>query len=776
MQQETKSDLLVINMDSLRKLVKLLFILPITIPSFLIISFLISKGLDGLTNGDILTSIIMFGLLGLIFLYLIIFIQVIRFLTRIILTIVLTSILFILLSLFHYSIGQIEYETQLLNIETVIYLLVIGFILLFIYIFVVESVKYERIIRTVLYLSAVFAIVAISVILIFLAYEGLPIFDVIGIGEFLLGIDWFPAALLEENKSFGAFPLIWGTVIVAIGAIVISVPLSICAAIFISEIAPPAVREVVKPAIELLAGIPSIIYGFFGVVIVVSFLQEPIPGYFMLSSGASAFTGSLILAIMALPTITSVAEDAINSVPEDYKEASLAVGATNWQTISRVTVPAAISGITAAIILGMGRAIGETMAVMMVMGNSAIVSFNLLESMRAITSTLAIEMGEVAVGSEHYHALFGLALVLLIITLFINSMSVIIIDRFKISNKTTKKREEKSVLSLAIENNKRKLIISGFVIIGVVSGIFLAATIGLVLTILLYIIIIISYYGKKKVYDKLPASNKQIVAYSIVFVMVGIVVLILFIIIGYIVINGIPYISLDFILKSGTEGIFPAIYGTFLLVIGAITFALPIGICAAIFLVEYQTEGRATKIIRAGFDLLNGTPSIVYGLFGFTFFVLALGWGLSLIACQVTLGLMILPTVLRTTEESLKAVPESVREGSLALGATKWQTIRKVVLPPALPGIVTGSILGIGRSAGETAPILFTGAVFLQPNLPESLFDTVMALPYLLYGLLEFPTSEKMRYGTALVLLIIVCGLYLIAIIIRNVSRRRIRW
>ncbi len=184
-------------------------------------------------------------------------------------------------------------------------------------------------------------------------------------------------------------------------------------------------------------------------------------------------------------------------------------------------------------------------------------------------------------------------------------------------------------------------------------------------------------------------------------------------------------------------------------------FALPLGVGAAIYLAEYQRENRLTYIIRNAVDLLNGTPSIVFGLFGFTFLVLFLEFGVSLLAGVVTLGLMVLPTIIRTTEEALRQVPQGLREGSLALGATQWQTISRVVLAPAAPGIITGAILSIGRAAGETAPILFTAVVFSQRYLPDSVFDPVMALPYHLFILAtNVPGAETNQYGTAVVLIL----------------------
>jgi phosphate transport system permease protein len=211
-------------------------------------------------------------------------------------------------------------------------------------------------------------------------------------------------------------------------------------------------------------------------------------------------------------------------------------------------------------------------------------------------------------------------------------------------------------------------------------------------------------------------------------------------------------------------------------VTGAILFALPLGVGTAIYLIEYTKESRVTRVIRNTVDLLNGTPSIVFGLFSLAFLVYFLNLGVSLIAGQITLGLMVLPTIIRATEESLKTIPHSLREGSLALGATPWQTIYRVVLPPAVPGILTGTILSIGRAAGETAPIMFTAVVFSQRYLPSSLSDPVMALPYHLFILAtNIPGSSTNKYGTALVLLLLVIGIYSTAILTRNHFQRKMR-
>jgi len=252
-----------------------------------------------------------------------------------------------------------------------------------------------------------------------------------------------------------------------------------------------------------------------------------------------------------------------------------------------------------------------------------------------------------------------------------------------------------------------------------------------------------------------------------------------------IIIKGLPVISWEFITdnprKSGAEGgIFPAIIGTLYLVTGTILFALPLGMMTAIYLTEYATQNKYARILRLAIVTLAGVPSIVFGLFGLGLFVLFFGFGASILAGSMTLACMILPTIIVASEEALKAVPAFMREGSLALGATKWQTIYKNVLPYALPGMLTGAILGIGRAAGETAPILLTAAAFFLPKLPSSIFDPVMALPYHLYILAtQLPDTKTilpMQYGTALVLLIIVVSLNLVAIILRIKVRKKFKW
>jgi len=265
--------------------------------------------------------------------------------------------------------------------------------------------------------------------------------------------------------------------------------------------------------------------------------------------------------------------------------------------------------------------------------------------------------------------------------------------------------------------------------------------------------------------------------YFIVFVIAYIIIDILW--------NGVGVINWEFLSgyprQSGAEGgILPAIVGTCYLVIGTIVVALPLGMACAVYLSEYAKQGPFTRILRLAIVTLAGVPSVVFGLFGLGLFVIFLGFGASILAGCLTLACLVLPTIIVSSEEALRAVPQSLREASLALGATKWQTTYKNVLPYSISGMLTGAILGIGRAAGETAPILLTVAAFYLPKLPRSIFDQVMALPYHLYVLAtQHPEAAKVRpmqYGTALVLLGLVLGVSLAAILLRIHFRKKYRW
>ena len=278
--------------------------------------------------------------------------------------------------------------------------------------------------------------------------------------------------------------------------------------------------------------------------------------------------------------------------------------------------------------------------------------------------------------------------------------------------------------------------------------------------------------------------TSQKVAFGIFTLLSYLVVVILFLILGFIIIQGGKVISWDFLTEAPADGmtaggIFPAIVGTLYLVLGSSLISFPIGIMSGIYMNEYATNGKIIRFIRIMTNNLSGVPSVVFGLFGMSLFVVTLGWGDSIIAGSFTLALMSLPLIIRTTEEALKSIDDSFRHGSLALGATKLQTIRRVVLPMAFPNIITGLILSIGRVSGETAPILFTVAAYFLPQLPGSIFDQCMALPYHLYVIstsgTDIEASRGMAYGTALVLIAIVLIVNFLANALRGYFARKVK-
>jgi len=288
----------------------------------------------------------------------------------------------------------------------------------------VSNVK-EFLIEKLLLICATISIIVVVLIFVFLFSQGAPAFSEISVIEFLTARSWQPTSVIKPE--FGTVPLLYGTLVVTFIAMCISVPIGIIIAIYIGEVAHPIEREILKPFIELLAGIPSVVYGFFALTTLATWIQQSTGT----NSRLNALNGGVILAIMVIPTIVSLAEDAITSVPKEYKAASMALGASKWETIRSVVLPSSASGILGAVLLGFGRAIGETMAVLMATGNAPIVNFDILDSVRTITSTIVIETPEVAFGSLHYHALFALAILLFAITFVFNYLAGTVMGKLR---------------------------------------------------------------------------------------------------------------------------------------------------------------------------------------------------------------------------------------------------------------------------------------------------------------------------------------------------------
>ncbi len=646
----------------------------------------------------------------------------------------------------------------------------------------------DRVMRIVLLAVSSLAVLIVLLIILFTVGNSWLSITENGIVDFLFGDVWRP-----YKEEYGAFPLITGTLLVTAGAMVFAVPVGVSCAIYISEIAPANVRNLLKPMVELFSAIPSVVYGFIGMMILIPAIKTLFPDQQLFSN--SWLAASLVLGIMALPTVITVSEDAIRAVPRSYREASQAMGATRWETIVKVVVPAAISGISTAIILGVGRAIGETMAVLMLTGNSPAIPdplWNVFSLISTLTGTIALQLPESVAGSITQSALFELGVILMVMVLAINLCARHVIGRSRRRMEgrggTPGSRPIASLLLPGcvtgfLHDNRGRIMAMGtsallFVGVWMFTSLFANTFQSIVAALSVTGVAVLS----AGLLSELGSTSRERLAFGGLRIVMGAVVLILLVIIGYILYNGLPAIDLEFLMgypeDGGRDGgIYPAIIGTLELVAGTAAIAFPIGIVTGIYLNEYAGDTVYTRVIREAIDLLNGTPSIVFGMFGMVLFVTGSGWGYSMLAGWITLAFMVLPVIIRTTEEALRAVPRELREASRAMGATKWGTICRVVLPAAMGGVLTGTILSVGRAAGETAPIMLTAAVISSTSLAGSVFDPVMALPLHLYHLaMDVPGTTDMQYATATVLLVVVLAFFVVASLVRGHYNKKIKW
>jgi len=622
------------------------------------------------------------------------------------------------------------------------------------------------------------AVAIVFIIILFVLYNSIDALTKYNLWDFLTGRTWD-----GEAGKFGAFPSILATILVTAGALVFAVPIGISAAIFLSEIVPDKVRSTLKPVCEIFAGIPSIVYGFFGLILLGPILKDIFPGH--MTMAASWLTALIILGIMALPTIISVSDDAMRAVPRSYKEASVALGATKWETTKKVTIPSAFSGISAAVMLGMGRAIGETMVVLMVAGNAMRVPnplWDVFEPIRPLTALIASDMKYVS-DPMHYSALFLLALILFAMVFLVNLITRLIIKNTKKKFEEGEGMLEKYLpqsVKTAIKASKRPAFLFViFVFVWMMTSLFytdiIAACIAFACT---AFIVAMPHIAKL-----IRPMNRQRIAHSVMALSMVVAIGFLIIIFGDIIIKGARVLSVEFLtgypvfdiqgnLASG--GIFPAILGTIQLAVGTAAIAIPLGVTTGIYLSEFSKTSKFTNLVRSAIDILNGTPSIVFGLFAAVTIVAI--FNISLITGCIILAFVILPVVIKTTEEAVKAVPQELREASMAMGATKWETTIKVIVPAAMGGLLTGVVLALGRAAGETAPILYAAAVVWRNYMVISPFEANMALPVLLYTLSSNQLGSDATYGTALVLMILVLVVFLAASYIRHYYSKKVRW
>lgn len=612
--------------------------------------------------------------------------------------------------------------------------------------------------------GSIFVLTALLVIVLF--WHSWLAIRTTGLG-FFTHATWDPE---PDHRVFGALAFIFGTVITSGIAMAVAVPLGIGTAAYLAEIAPPWFRPIASFFVEMLAAIPSVVYGFWGLYVLAPEVQRVARalGYAENTGGLGILSASLVLSIMIVPYVTAVSYDVCRAVPSSQRQAALALGATRWQMIRTAVLPYARPGIVAACFLALGRALGETMAVTMLIGNKPEITANPLALGDSIASVIANQFTE-ATYELYLSALVELGLVLFVVTIAVNALGRLLLWRIGQVRRgpsllerlweRIKPRPDASVASEVMDQPERSL--------GpeappapVQRGIVDAAK-------------RVPLPSAPEMPPEAPAwANKNRDAVRTDRLMTGVLlgcvagtVGPLFFILGYLVYRGAESLDWAFFTELPKPvgepggGIANALYGSAMLVGLATFFAVPIGLLAAIYLAEYR-NGRLAHAVRFIAELLGGVPSIVIGIFAYNLLVVTTsrlssvkfsGW-----AGGFALGVMMLPIVVRASEEALKLVPRALRNASMALGACHWQTTVKIAVPAALPAIITAIFLAIARVAGETAPLLLTaGDNRYWPNSPS---DQVPSVPFFIfkYAASPFPDWHRKAWAAALVLMIVV--------------------
>lgn len=551
---------------------------------------------------------------------------------------------------------------------------------------------------------AAFSVVAVFTIVGYLLAASIPAFRLTGIIKFVFGAEWS-----AKNEVFGIWRMIVGTFVLTACAIVLGGSLAILTAVWLTFYCSKKLKKIYTQIVNLLAGIPSIVYGLFGYKFLMPALVKV---YHPSNAGFGLLACTIILSVMILPTIASVTKNSLESVPMHYYEGALSLGCSKNQAVWKVLLPAAKSGVIAAVILGVGRAIGETMAVQMIVGNGSGYPTGAFVPFTTLTSNIVQNWGYASPTEQN--ALIADGFVLLVLILILN-LCLTAVKKPHDGNKFFSRRIRESDRRDAPKSYRKTG--SAQDIMCVLS--WIAAT---------------------------------VVAFTLVFI------------VAFVLVKGLPHLSLDFLFgKSGNAHttLAPAFVSTIMLVFLALVIALPLGIGAAIYLNEYAKKGsNFVKVVRLFVDTLAGIPSIVFGLFGMTFFVVGMGMGYSLAAGGITLALIILPTIIRSVEQSLSEVPDSMREASYALGAGKLRTIFVVVLPQALSGIITSIILSIGRIVNESAALIFTVGSAVT-FVPQGYGDSAASFAVLVWKFMSNGLQVNEAYATASVLLIFVVVLNL---------------
>lgn len=635
--------------------------------------------------------------------------------------------------------------------------------------------------KTVFTIAAMICVIAVIAIFGFMLVKSLPAFRKIGFFNFVFGDNWSPDRLDKYDDAslsgtYGVFKMIIGTLAATVGALVIGGTLGYFTAVFIAFYCPERLKKIFSSTVNLLAGIPSVVYGFFGIMFLLPLLANFAP-----NNGSGLLATSLILGIMIMPTVVSLSKTSLEAVPRAYYEGALALGSTHSQAVFGTVTKAAKSGVTASLVLGIGRALGETMAVVMVAGNSVAYPDSLFNSFRVLTANIVMEMGYA--GEVQQGALVATGVILLVFVLIVNLIFGAIskktiksaVNKTGLFSRIFKKDDEKSGVKNSVASGVASKITSGVATDekggektdaknGVTKRNIFFEKIG-------------DFFSSLKYKMKTASVGAGVSVGAGIFA--GITLLL---IIGFVLVKGAPTLFSNphllfgkYEFNSEKITILPSIVTTLMTVALSLLVAVPIGICTAIFLNEYAKKNNVLiKIIRGAIDLLNGVPSIVYGLFGMITFVALIKGRSTIMAGSLTVGIMLLPTIVRSTEESLKSVQDSLREGSFALGAGKMRTIFKIVLPSALPGILSAIILSMGRVISESAPFIYTMGSVISA-MPKGYFDSNATLAVALYRLSGEGWYVNEAYATAVVLIVLVLALNFLAELIAGKLNKKLQ-
>jgi phosphate transport system permease protein len=592
----------------------------------------------------------------------------------------------------------------------------------------------DYVLRICCQISALLVIVLALLLAAVLVWKSWLAIKTIG-ASFFISETWDPES---THRQFGSLAFIWGTVATSAIAMVIAVPLGVGTAAFLAEIAPGWLRRAGSFLVEMLAVVPSVVYGFWGLFVLAPFLQQIITAVGGPNQGGvGILPAGLILSIMIVPYVASVSFDVIRAVPRAQREGALSLGATRWQTIQRVVLSYARPGIVGGCFLALGRALGETMAVTMLIGNKTTISLSPFVMGNSIASVIANEFQE-ATYDLYLSALVQLGLVLLLVSVVVNSLA-----RLLIWQVSRPKAQSIRPSWLRFPGMRARLAPHAETPPNA-NGAPAAPP--------------------ARHIDFAAGNPGALWTNWLMTGMLGLCLVVtvgsLFLILGYLVFEGVTALDWNFFTRLPASvgetggGLANALYGSAILIGLATLFAVPVGLMAAIYLAEYRSE-RLGPAVRFIGELLAGVPSIVIGLFVYTLVVKPMGH-FSGWAGAIALSIMMLPIVLRASEEALKLVPKSLRHASYALGASHWQTIIRVTVPAALPAIITAVFLSIARIAGETAPLLLTASG--NRYWPTSPNDAMPSLPVEIfnYAISPYDDWHRQAWAAALVLLIVI--------------------